>query len=73
MANESSATVFEYDGLTGQTVHRQETQEEIEQKALAVNELREAELTTEAKKTARETALAKLAALGLTEEEIAAL
>ena len=73
MANESSATVFEYDGLTGETVQRQETQEEITQKEIAKNEAQSIQDEKEAKELARNSALAKLNALGLTEEEIAAL
>lgn len=47
---------------------------EILQQILADRaEAEEIRLITEAKATARESALAKLAALGLTEEEIAAL
>lgn len=73
MANELSGIVFEYNGLTGQTVEREATQEEIEQKQLAKAEQDSINAQAEAKKAARESALAKLAALGLTEAEIAAL
>jgi DNA-binding NarL/FixJ family response regulator len=61
------------DGLTGEIITRELTAEE----SLALSEsIQEAEneLTTQAAKIAsRESALAKLAALGLTEDEIAAL
>jgi DNA-binding NarL/FixJ family response regulator len=61
------------DGLTGEIIIRELTAEE----SLALSEsIQEAknELTTQAAKIAsRESALAKLAALGLTEEEIGAL
>jgi hypothetical protein len=73
MAKESSATVLEYDGLTGQTVQREETEEELAQKEIAKNEAESIQAEKEAKELARASALAKLAALGLTEEEIAAL
>jgi hypothetical protein len=73
MASESIATVFEYDGLTGQTVQRQETEEEIAEKEIAKNEAETMQAQKEAKELAKTSALAKLAALGLTEDEIAAL
>jgi DNA-binding NarL/FixJ family response regulator len=61
------------DGLTGEIIIRELTAEE----SLALSEsIQEAEneLATQAAKIAsRESALAKLAALGLTEDEIAAL
>lgn len=65
--------VVEFNGQTGESVEREMTAEELVQfeidKAAA-----EAEATEKiAKETARQNALAKLAELGLTEEEIAAL
>jgi DNA-binding NarL/FixJ family response regulator len=62
-----------FDGSTGETVERELTaaeKAEIEKTSLD-NEAFQAE--AEAKIAARESALAKLAALGLTEEEIGAL
>jgi hypothetical protein len=68
MADKITALVF--DGLTGEVTERELSSEELAE--------REAEhLASEAKKEAesatKASALAKLAALGLTEEEIAAL
>jgi hypothetical protein len=61
------------DALTGETIERELTAEEIaEHKAMqAEAETRQAEQN--AKAAARTSALAKLADLGLTEEEVAAL
>jgi hypothetical protein len=71
MPEELKAIVF--DALTGEVVERELNQEELaqrEESSLSTETLL-AEL--EAKELARVSALAKLAALGLTEEEIAAL
>lgn len=66
-------TTFVYNGLTGQQESRELTSSEV----LEIQELRaahlEAKAEEEARFVARQSALAKLAALGLTEEEIAAL
>ncbi|CAB4141826.1 hypothetical protein UFOVP419_51 [uncultured Caudovirales phage] len=66
-------TTFVYNGLTGQQESRELTSSEV----LEIQELRaahlEAKAEEEARLVARQSALAKLAALGLTEEEIAAL
>lgn len=61
------------DALTGEVVERLFTPEETEeyQSSQATEEASKAE--QDAKAAARQSALAKLAALGLTEEEIAAL
>ena len=71
MTETLTATIF--DGVTGQAVERSLTKDEIGQiEAIrAESELQKLELQT--KKQARESALGKLAALGLTEAEIAAL
>jgi hypothetical protein len=70
-SNELIAVIF--DGVTGQTISRPFTEEEQDlAKSQVALSLEEQELK-EAKKLARESALGKLAALGLTEEEIAAL
>jgi hypothetical protein len=63
----------EIDGLTGITVERELTQDEL-QEIISIN-AKQNELKAESisKAEARISALAKLAALGLTEEEIAAL
>ena len=66
-------TALEIDGLSGQEIVRDFTSQEIaERKAMELRQA-DAEAEQEAKKAARESALGKLAALGLTEEEIAAL
>jgi hypothetical protein len=69
----SDYVAVEFDALTGETIQREFTADEIKQhKAdVASNKKREAEI--ESKATARKSALAKLAELGLTEAEIAAL
>ncbi len=66
-------TLVEFDGATGIETVRELTSEELEEREeLAQQEVaRLAEV--EARQVARQSALAKLAALGLTEEEIAAL
>jgi hypothetical protein len=63
----------EIDGLTGITVERELTQDEL-QEIISIN-AKQNELKAESisKAEARISALAKLAALGLTEDEIAAL
>jgi len=70
-AEEFKAVIF--DALTGETIERKFTAEEIaDRKAMeAASLVRKAE--QEAKEIARASALAKLADLGLTAEEIAAL
>jgi DNA-binding NarL/FixJ family response regulator len=65
-----NAEVFELDVETGVEVIRQATSEELDEKALVGAFYKEQE---EARIASRESAIAKLAALGLTEEEIAAL
>lgn len=65
--------LLEYDHLTGETVERLFTDEEqiAFQENIAISLQYQAE--QEAKAAARQSALAKLAELGLTAEEIAAL
>jgi hypothetical protein len=66
-------TLIEFDGATGQEVVRELTKDEIaERKELAI-ESKKLHDELQAKEDAKASALAKLAALGLTEEEIAAL
>jgi DNA-binding NarL/FixJ family response regulator len=62
-----------FDAATGEVIERPLTEEEISNREAgqAEHEAREAEQG--AKATARESALAKLAALGLTADEVAAL
>jgi hypothetical protein len=63
-------TALEIDGQTGQELIRDLTAEEIaEKQELALQSQQEQDL----RNLTKESALAKLAALGLTEEEIAAL
>ena len=66
-------TAVIFDAATGETIQRSLTADEIAEREVmqAEAEVREAE--AEAKATARESALAKLAALGLTADEVAAL
>lgn len=66
-------TALEFDATTGESVERKLTAQEIaEYKAL--EDVAKTRLTeTEAKAAARISALAKLADLGLTEEELGAL
>ena len=61
---------LEIDASTGEVIERDFTPEEIAQRD---SEAQIEQQKLEAKEAARESALAKLAALGLTEEEIAAL
>ena len=70
--SEQLTTVI-FDGLTGEQTSRPLTLEEIEVLELAKQQEAEIQSAIAAKALARESALAKLAALGLTEEEIAAL
>jgi DNA-binding NarL/FixJ family response regulator len=63
-------TLIEIDASTGVEVIRELTQEEMQERSELAEKESEA---LEAKSSARTSALAKLAALGLTEEEIAAL
>jgi DNA-binding NarL/FixJ family response regulator len=66
-------TALVVDAQTGITIERELTEQEVQE--LEQIKTQQAQLTAEAeaKATARESALAKLAALGLTEAEIAAL
>ena len=58
------------DGLTGEVTERDMTSDEKEQYNLLMSEMQTA---IQASESIRQSALAKLAALGLTEEEIGAL
>jgi hypothetical protein len=66
-------TLIEIDGSTGIETIRELTAEEIAERKQLELEAEELAATIQAKADARVSALAKLAALGLTEEEIAAL
>ena len=71
MSEQSKFT--EFDALTGIITERDLTQEEIKERAKLVAKADQEKAEAEAKVAARQSALAKLAALGLTEKEIAAL
>lgn len=64
---------IEIDALTGVWTERDLTVEELEQRQADLTEIATQQAAQEAKATARASALAKLADLGLTAEEIAAL
>lgn len=64
---------IEFNGETGQEIERELTADEIAQLAIDVTEKEALRTALEAKAAARQSALAKLAELGLTEEEIQAL
>jgi len=68
-----SINAFEFNGITGESVIRPLSEDELAQRKIDVanTAIKQAEL--EARIAARESALAKLADLGLTAEEIAAL
>jgi DNA-binding NarL/FixJ family response regulator len=61
------------DAATGEVTERPLTADEIAQRELDQAEAVARQAEVEAKATARESALAKLAALGLTADEVAAL
>jgi hypothetical protein len=71
MAEELKA--FVSDALTGLVIERALTQEEIAERLIILADIESGNALIQAKEEARTSALAKLAALGLTEEEIAAL
>ncbi len=62
-----------FDAATGQVTERSLTADEIAEREAMQAEAEAQQAEAEAKVAARESALAKLAALGLTEEEVAAL
>jgi DNA-binding NarL/FixJ family response regulator len=66
-------TALEFDGLTGETIERPLTAEELADHEAFLASAETQQAKQEAKATARQSALTKLAALGLTEEEIGAL
>ena len=71
MTEKLKATIF--DAVTKEVLEREFTADEIANHENLQIENQKLVLEIENKKNARESALAKLAALGLTEEEIAAL
>ena len=66
-------TALEINGITGETIIRKLTSEEITQRKNDEKNAAAQKTLDEAKATARASALAKLAELGLSAEEIAAL
>ena len=68
-----SNTILFVDAQTGQQTERPLTADEIAEREALVLEQAEREAEAKAKADARESALAKLAALGLTQDEINAL
>jgi len=62
-----------YDSATGEVTERPLTTDEIAERELWKAEAEARQAEADAKATARESALAKLAALGLTADEVAAL
>jgi DNA-binding NarL/FixJ family response regulator len=73
MANQELLVIQSYDALSGESVTRPLTADELAQRELDIAEAQARQAEQEAKATARESALAKLAALGLTADEVAAL
>jgi hypothetical protein len=71
MAQKPTVTIF--DAATGEITEREATQEETTQHSSSIQESEGPLNELKAKEAARTSALAKLAALGLTEEEIGAL
>ena len=66
-------TLIEINGLTGLEVVRELTAKEIKEREDLATKTNLFQIQQEEKEKARQSALAKLAKLGLTEEEIAAL
>ena len=73
MSNNETPMALEVNGLTGEITERRLTSEELSERNLIQAELEARQAEQEAKEFARQSALGKLAALGLTEAEIAAL
>jgi hypothetical protein len=71
MSETLTAVIF--NAATGETIERPMTTEEIAQREVIQAEVEASQAEAEAKVAARESALAKLAALGLTADEVAAL
>jgi hypothetical protein len=71
--NSEVAIAYEFNGETGEHLTRELTPEELAQNRLDAADAVEQQNARDAKAAARASALAKLADLGLTAEEIAAL
>jgi DNA-binding NarL/FixJ family response regulator len=72
-AKTQTLTALEVDAITGIQIIRELTAEELAQRELDAAQAAAQQAEADAKAAARESALAKLADLGLTAEEIAAL
>ena len=66
-------TTMIFDAATGERIERPMTADEISERQVMQVEAEAGQAEAEAKATARKSALAKLAALGLTADEVAAL
>jgi DNA-binding NarL/FixJ family response regulator len=66
-------TAIIFDAATGELIERPFTADEISEREAVQADYEARQAEAEAKATARESALAKLAALGLTADEVAAL
>jgi hypothetical protein len=73
MANAEIPMAYIFDAVTGESVTRPLTENEISEREVMQAELEAQQAEADAKVAARESALAKLAALGLTADEVAAL
>jgi RecB family exonuclease len=73
MATDNKKTIVVVDVATGETIERAMTSAELEAQSAVSAEALVIQNAMEAKAAARESALAKLADLGLTAEEIAAI
>jgi len=71
--NKNVFTIIEVDGLTGATNVRELTDDEIKDYKKILERQEKTNLELLAKEAAKASALAKLAALGLTQEEIESL
>tara|TARA_R110000823_G_C15780517_1_gene485034 strand:- start:60 stop:287 length:228 start_codon:yes stop_codon:yes gene_type:complete len=72
-ATKQTLTALSINAVTGKQTIRDLTDDELAQRKLDATEAKARQAEAEAKVAARESALAKLAALGLTEAEIQAL
>ena len=70
---EETTKAFIFDAITGETTERDLTAEEIADREEIDTQAQARDAQRQAQASARSSALAKLAELGLTEEEIAAL
>ena len=70
---EDKEIAVQFDVITQELVERELTSEEVADRKTIKNEFEAEQKAKESKIAARESALAKLAKLGLTEEEIASL